>query len=119
VGVGLGRSTDAVVALALGEVVAPPSAPAGLALADGRPAVAVGTGWFDAVAVGAAGVGVGVGVDVDVDVAGLVARVVGDAVGDALADGNDAGPSRTGDGTGRGRVLELVLAPGGPAGEIG
>jgi hypothetical protein len=110
VGVALGRSTDAVVALALGVVVAPPSAPAGLALADGRPAVAVGTGWFDAVAVGAAGVGVGV--------PGLVARVVGDAVGDALADGNGAGPSRTGDGTGRGRVLELVLAPAGPAGEI-
>jgi hypothetical protein len=113
VGVALGRSTDAVVALALGEVVPPPSAPAGLALVDGRLAVAVGTGWFDAVAVGAAGVGV------DVDVAGLVARVVGIAVGDALADGTGAGPSRTGDGTGRGRVLAPVLAPAGPAGEIG
>jgi hypothetical protein len=105
--VALGRSTDAVVALALGEVVAPPSALPGLALAAARPDEAVGTGWFDAVAVGAAGVGVGVGV--------LVAGVVGMAVGDALADGNGAGPSRTGDGTGRGRVL----APAGPAGEIG
>ena len=104
-GVALGRSTDALVALALGDVVAPPSALPGLALVDGRLAVAVGTGWFDAVAVGAAGVGVD----------GLV---VGMAVGDALADGNGAGPSRTGDGTGRGRVLALVLAPAGPAGEI-
>jgi len=108
VGVGLGRSTDAVVALALGEVVAPPSAPPGLALAAARPAVAVGTGWSDAVAVGAAGV--------RVDVGGLVAGVVGMAVGDALADGNGAGRSRTGDGMGRGRVP--VLAPAGPAGEI-
>jgi hypothetical protein len=109
VGVALGRSTDAVVALALGDVVAPPSAPAGLALVDGRPAVAVGTGWFDAVAVGAARVGV----------PGLVAGVVGIAVGDAVAVGDGAGPSRTGDGTGRGRVLELVLAPAGPTGETG
>jgi len=100
-----------VVALALGAVVAPPSAPAGLALVDGRPAVAVGTGWFDAVAVGGVGVGVGA--------AGLVAGVVGMAVGEELPDGNGAGPSRTGDGTGRGRVLPLVLAPAGPAGEIG
>jgi hypothetical protein len=105
VGVALGRSTDALVALALGDVVAPPSALPGLALVDGRLAVAVGTGWFDAVAVGAAGVGVD----------GLV---VGMAVGDALADGNGAGPSRTGDGTGRGRVLAPVLAPAGPTGEI-
>ena len=106
-GVALGRSTDALVALALGEVVGPPSALPGLALVDGRLAVAVGTGWFDAAAVGAAGVGVGAD--------GLV---VGMAVGDALADGNGAGPSRTGDGTGRGRVLAPVLAPAGPAGEI-
>jgi hypothetical protein len=113
VGVTLGRSTDALVALALGEVVAPPSALPGLALVDGRLAVAVGTGWFDAAAVGAAGVGVGVGVGVD-------GPVVGMAVGDALAEGNGAGPSRTGDGTGRGLVLALVLvlAPAGPAGEI-
>jgi hypothetical protein len=110
--VALGRLTDALVALALG-VVAPPSAPAGLALVDGRLAVAVGTGWFDAVAVDAAGVGVGVGA------AGLVAGVVGMAVGDALADRNGAGPSRTGDGTGRGRVLAPLLAPAGPAGPAG
>jgi hypothetical protein len=113
VAVALGRPTDAVVALALGEVVAPPSALPGLALEDAPAAVAVGVGWFDAVAVGAVGVGVGVGV------AGLVARVVGMAVGDTLADGNGAGPSRTGDGTWRGRVLAPVLAPAGPAGPSG
>jgi hypothetical protein len=106
VAVALGRSTDAAVTLAAGVVVAPPSALPGLALEDAPAAVAVGIGWSDAVAVGAAGVGVGV--------AGLVARVVGLAVGDELADGNGAGRSRTGDGTGRGRVL----APAGPTGEI-
>ena len=51
---------------------------------------------------------------VDVGVAPGVAGAVGIADGDAVADGVGAGPRRTGDGTGRGRVL----APAGPTGEI-
>jgi hypothetical protein len=111
VGVAVRRSTEALVARALGVVVAR-SAVVEPALGSGPPADVVGSGWFDAaVAVGPVGaVGVGVGVP--------LAGVVGLALGDAVADGAGAGPSRTGDGAGRGRVLALALAPAGPAGEM-
>ena len=108
-GLTLGSSTDALVALALGAVV-PESGLLGLVLGVGPPADA------DAVAV-AVGVGVGwavvgvVGV-VEAGVDELGARRLGMAVGEALAAGDGAVRSRMGDGTGRGRVL----APAGPTG---
>jgi hypothetical protein len=95
VGVALGWLVDAVVARAVGPLV-------------GAAADVDADGWAPADIVG---VGVGPAVDgaVGVDAA------VGIAVGDAVADGVGAESRRTGDGTGRGRVV----APAGPTGAIG
>jgi hypothetical protein len=101
VGVALGWLVDAVVARAVGPLV---GAAADVDADGWAPAGVVGVG------VGPAAVGA-VGVDSAVGVHGAV----GIAVGDAVADGVGAESRRTGDGTGRGRVV----APAGPTGAIG
>jgi hypothetical protein len=106
VGVALGWSTEALVAPALG-VAIPESALLGLAMGVRLLADVVGVG--DGVGPAFVGVAGAVGVDE------LDARRVGMAVGEALADGDGVVPSRTGDGTGRGRVV----GPVGPAGPTG
>jgi hypothetical protein len=97
VGVALGWLVDAVVARAVGPLV-------------GAAADVDADGWAPA---GIVGVGVGVGPAVHGAVG--VDGTVGIAVGDAVADGVGAESRRTGDGTGRGRVV----APAGPTGAIG
>jgi hypothetical protein len=79
-----------------------------VALGVGPPADA------DAVGVGPAVAGV-VGVELDALDARRVGMAVGEVVGEAVADGDGRVPSRTGEGTGRGRVL----APAGPTGATG
>jgi hypothetical protein len=91
VGVALGWLVDAVVARAVGPLV-------------GAAADVDADGWAPA---GVVGVGVAPAPAVD--------GAVGIAVGDAVADGVGAESRRTGDGTGRGRVV----APAGPTGAIG
>ena len=107
-GVALGWSTNALVAPALGVVITE-SALLGLAMGVRLLADAVGVGD----GVGPAFAGVAGVVEAGVDE--LDARRVGMALGEALADGDGVAPSRTGDGTGRGRVV----GPAGPAGPTG